>query len=64
MAKTKKDPSKKKKTSVRYKNYEVSGTTLKRKNRSCPKCGAGILLAEHKDRQVCGKCGYSEIKSS
>jgi len=28
----------------------------------CPKCGAGIHLAEHKDRRSCGKCGYFEKK--
>ena len=53
---------KKKKTSKRYENYEVSGNSLKRKNKSCPKCGPGILLAEHKDRFYCGKCHYVEIK--
>lgn len=25
----------------------------------CPKCGPGIFLAKHKDRQTCGKCGYT-----
>ncbi len=28
----------------------------------CPKCGAGVGLAEHKDRRSCGKCGYMEKK--
>ncbi len=28
----------------------------------CPKCGAGVNLAEHKDRRACGKCGYFERK--
>jgi len=28
----------------------------------CPRCGAGVLLAEHKDRLSCGKCGYTEFK--
>ncbi len=55
---------KKKKTSQRYKNYEVSGGSIKRKNKSCPKCGAGIFLANHQDRVYCGKCGYVEMKSS
>ena len=59
MAKKEKKP---KKTSKRYENYEVSGTSLKRKNKSCPKCGPGILLANHKDRATCGKCGYVEMK--
>ena len=30
--------------------------------KSCPKCGSGIRLAEHKDRRACGKCGYFERK--
>jgi len=30
--------------------------------KSCPKCGAGVRLAEHKDRRACGKCGYFEKK--
>jgi ubiquitin-small subunit ribosomal protein S27Ae len=30
--------------------------------KTCPKCGPGTLLAEHKDRRSCGKCGYSENK--
>ncbi len=28
----------------------------------CPKCGAGVHLAEHSDRRSCGKCGYFEKK--
>ena len=31
-------------------------------HKSCPKCGAGVRLAEHKDRRSCGKCGYFERK--
>ncbi|MCA9478717.1 MAG: 30S ribosomal protein S27ae [Simkania sp.] len=34
----------------------------KAKNKSCPKCGPGIFLADHKDRVSCGKCGYTEKK--
>jgi small subunit ribosomal protein S27Ae len=33
-----------------------------KKHRSCPRCGAGVHLAEHKDRFACGKCGYMEKK--
>ncbi|MEM3399926.1 MAG: 30S ribosomal protein S27ae [Candidatus Micrarchaeia archaeon] len=33
-----------------------------KKRRSCPKCGAGVRLAEHEDRFSCGKCGYTEKK--
>jgi ubiquitin-small subunit ribosomal protein S27Ae len=44
--------------------YEIVGTSLKRKNRSCPKCGPGIFMAGHKDRWTCGKCGYMEKRSA
>lgn len=30
--------------------------------KSCPKCGPGVNLAEHKNRNSCGKCGYFERK--
>ena len=43
--------------------YEVKGDALSRTHRSCPKCGPGTFLAEHKDRRSCGKCGYSESKA-
>ena len=43
--------------------YEVSGSTIKRKNKSCPKCGQGTYLAKHNNRSTCGKCGYSEMQS-
>lgn len=33
-----------------------------KKGKSCPKCGAGVRLAEHKNRRSCGKCGYFEKK--
>jgi small subunit ribosomal protein S27Ae len=42
--------------------YEVSGNSIKRKNKSCPKCGNGFTLANHKDRVTCGKCAYTERK--
>lgn len=35
----------------------------KRKNTFCPKCGVGVFMAQHKDRNSCGKCGYTEFKS-
>jgi small subunit ribosomal protein S27Ae len=42
--------------------YTVEGEKLVRKRRTCPRCGAGIFLAEHADRYTCGKCGYTEFK--
>jgi len=50
-----------KKTSKKYLLYEAEGGVLKRKGKFCPKCGAGVFLARHKDRLTCGKCGYTEF---
>ena len=43
---------------------EISGTQIKRKNNSCPKCGPGTFMAKHKDRETCGKCGYGVFKKN
>jgi small subunit ribosomal protein S27Ae len=40
--------------------YKVQGDKLERINRTCPKCGAGVFMGNHKDRTTCGKCGYME----
>ena len=52
-----------KKLQKKYSAYVVEGDTVKRKNKTCPKCGPGIFLADHKDRHSCGNCGYMEKKS-
>jgi ubiquitin-small subunit ribosomal protein S27Ae len=44
--------------------YEVQGESLTRTHKSCPKCGAGVFLAEHDNRRSCGRCGYSESKTA
>lgn len=64
-AKSKKGKSEKKpkKTSAKYKHYKVEGDKVSR-GKTCPKCGAAVFLAQHKNRLTCGKCGYSEILSS
>lgn len=41
---------------------EKKNVVTYKKGRSCPRCGAGVRLAEHKDRFSCGKCGYMEKK--
>ena len=43
--------------SKRYTKYKP------KKAPTCPKCGPAIFLAQHKDRQYCGKCHYMEKKS-
>jgi ubiquitin-small subunit ribosomal protein S27Ae len=53
----------KKKEKMKKSNYyDLSEDKVKRKKRFCPKCGPGVFMAEHKDRNACGKCGYSEKK--
>lgn len=42
--------------------YTVQGDKIARKKRSCPRCGPGVFLAEHKGRVHCGKCGYAETQ--
>lgn len=39
----------------KYKDKKIQG-------KWCPRCGPGVILAQHKDRVTCGKCGYGEIK--
>ena len=45
-----------------FKYYELSGDGIKSKKSVCPRCGNGVFLAAHADRQSCGKCGYTEFK--
>ncbi|HDN81740.1 MAG: 30S ribosomal protein S27ae [Methanomicrobia archaeon] len=42
------------------KKYQIKDNKVIRK-KTCPRCGAGVFLAEHKDRLTCGKCGYTEF---
>ncbi|MCX6709603.1 MAG: 30S ribosomal protein S27ae [Candidatus Woesearchaeota archaeon] len=58
----KKSEKKKAKTTKVYSYYTASGSSLERKKRTCPKCGDGFFMSEHKDRFSCGKCGYTEFK--
>lgn len=46
----------------KWKCYKVKEDKLIRLRKSCPRCGEGVFLAEHKDRLACGKCGYTEWK--
>lgn len=48
--------------SKKWEKYEIREDKVVRKNKSCPKCGEGVFLAEHSNRFSCGKCGYTEFK--
>ena len=42
--------------------YDVSSGEVKRNRKTCPRCGPGAWLGEHKGRLYCGKCGYTEFE--
>ena len=54
---------KNKKPTKIWAKYQITGDKAERKNKNCPKCGDGYLMAEHKDRQYCGKCHYTVFKN-
>jgi len=51
-----------KKKSVKSKIYKIEGDSIKRTRPTCPRCGPGVFMAEHKNRWACGKCGYTDFK--
>lgn len=61
MAKKKK---KEKKAMQVGKLYTASGDKVERKNKFCSKCGNGVFMAKHKDRETCGRCGFTEFISN
>jgi len=57
-----KKPHKNKPTSKKYAKYKIEGNKIIRE-KTCPRCGAGVFLMQAKDRVYCGKCHYSEFTS-
>ena len=55
-----KKPHKNKPTSKKYSHYKIEGNKAVR-DKMCPRCGAGVFLAQHKDRLYCGKCHYTSF---
>ena len=53
-----KKPHKNKPTGKKYKHYTIEGDKIKR-TKTCPRCGPGVFLANHKNRLSCGKCKYT-----
>jgi ubiquitin-small subunit ribosomal protein S27Ae len=59
---TKGKKEKKKKTPTQlWKLYKIEGDTLIKKNSFSPK-SPGDFMANHKNRKVCGKTGYTEFQ--
>ncbi len=42
--------------------FKVEGTKVTTAKKYCPRCGLGFMMADHKDRTTCGKCGYTEFR--
>ncbi|MFB5599155.1 MAG: 30S ribosomal protein S27ae [Nitrososphaeraceae archaeon] len=53
--------NKKSKESQIFKFYKLDGNKVKRIKKDCPRCGNGVFMAEHRDRNTCGKCGFTEF---
>jgi len=54
---------KNRKSSERWKKYDIKGEKSELKAKFCPRCGPGIFLAESKNRLFCGRCHYTEFKT-
>ncbi len=42
--------------------FKIAGEKIERTRSPCPKCGPGVFLGEHSDRQYCGRCHYTKWK--
>lgn len=42
-----------------YKFYDAKGGQVERNHKNCPRCGPGVFMASHKNRDYCGRCGYT-----
>ncbi len=54
----------KKRPKGKWNLYEKKGDKLERKNKSCPKCGTGVFMAQHNNRWYCGNCHMTEFVSN
>ena len=41
---------------------KIDGDKATRIKKNCSRCGKGVFMSEHKDRNTCGKCGLTEFK--
>ncbi len=46
-----------------WKLYKLNENSLDRLRKECPRCGKGFFMAEHKERQSCGHCGFTTFRN-
>lgn len=46
-----------------WKLYKVNESSLDRLRKECPRCGKGFFMAEHRERQSCGHCGFTTFRN-
>lgn len=42
--------------------YSIDGDKLTRTRKDCSRCGKGVFMSDHSNRNACGKCGLTEFK--
>jgi len=48
------------KAGSKHSKYKIEDGQLLRAP-TCPDCGPGVFLANHANRQSCGRCGYTSM---
>ena len=42
--------------------YKIEDGKCIRTKKICSRCGKGVFMSEHSDRNTCGRCGLTEFK--
>ena len=49
---------------MKFDKYSVADGKVTVKGKFCPRCGSGVFMAQHENRDHCGRCGYTEFKQN
>ncbi len=44
-----------------FKYYRLDGNKATIILKTCSRCGKGVFMSKHKNRNTCGKCGLTEF---
>jgi len=42
--------------------YKIDDGKFARTRKPCSRCGKGVFMSNHADRNACGQCGLTEFK--